>query len=293
MQQPPPDESPPWHWRIAGATVRGALHRRRDLPNQDALGFWPVTGGHAAVLAVADGHGSSKCYRSAEGARLAVQVALDLIRGQVLGRAGGTAAEWQALAKELPRQLVAGWQAAVRQSLEDNALPDEEEDFSAYFQSLIDAEENTEADPYLPFGTTLLAVAVTPGALLYWQLGDGDILMVVEDGAVTRPLSRDERLIANETTSLCSAGAIDDFRVCVQPLEDRPPALVLVSTDGYANSFRDDAGFLQVGSDLLAMIRADGLEAVAGALEGWLTEASEQGSGDDVTLGLLYRTEGK
>ena len=65
------------------------------------------------------------------------------------------------------------------------------------------------------------------------------------------------------------------------------PALVLAATDGYANSFADDAGFLQVGSDLLAMIRADGLELVSGELARWLSEVSELGSGDDVTVGTI------
>src|SRR2546421_356438 len=62
-----------------------------------------------------------------------------------------------------------------------------------------------------------------------------------------------------------------------------------VSTDGYANSFRHEKDFLAVGSDLLAMIREEGLDEVASQLEGWLNDASEHGSGDDITLGLLCR----
>ncbi len=77
----------------------------------------------------------------------------------------------------------------------------------------------------------------------------------------------------------------------VIPLREAAPALILVSTDGYANSFADAAGFLQVGSDLLNILRAQGLDEVTANLDGWLTEASEQGSGD-VTLGLLYRCHG-
>ncbi len=74
-------------------------------------------------------------------------------------------------------------------------------------------------------------------------------------------------------------------------MREAAPALILVSTDGYANSFADDAGFLQVGSDLLNILRAQGLDEVTANLDGWPAEASEQGSGD-VTLGLLYRRVG-
>ena len=87
-------------------------------------------------------------------------------------------------------------------------------------------------------------------------------------------------------------GAWRDFRIGFQTFgrADRP-ALVLLATDGYANAFREDAGFLQVGTDLLAMIREEGLQHVAAGLETWLAEASDSGSGDDVTLGLLCRRD--
>src|ERR1700693_1868223 len=65
-------------WRVFGRSVRGASHRRRRIPNQDALGCVTSPSGKQ-VLAVADGHGSSACFRSGTGAELAVQCALDLI----------------------------------------------------------------------------------------------------------------------------------------------------------------------------------------------------------------------
>ena len=65
-----------------------------------------------------------------------------------------------------------------------------------------------------------------------------------------------------------------------------PPALILLSTDGYSNSFQDEAGFLKVGSDLLHMIRttAGGLDMVKEHLVAWLTESTYAGSGDDITV---------
>ena len=59
--------------------------------------------------------------------------------------------------------------------------------------------------------------------------------------------------------------------------------LVLLATDGYANSFREDRGFLKVGTDLLGMLRSDGLDHVKANLGDWLRETSEGGSGDDIT----------
>jgi hypothetical protein len=148
-------------------------------------------------------------------------------------------------------------------------------------------------------------VLLTERFLLYLQLGDGDILTVAADGRVTRPLPQDERLFANETTSLCSpggqgkqrnqprapAGAWSEFRARVQIQRPPSPALILVSTDGYANSFGSEADFLKVGSDLLDLLRSDGLDKVNASLGAWLEEASRSGSGDDVTLGCLFRRD--
>ena len=79
------------------------------------------------------------------------------------------------------------------------------------------------------------------------------------------------------------------MRVKFQALAGAPPALILAATDGYANSFRNEASFQQVARDLWAMVRDERLEPVQSNLENWLNEASRQGSGDDITVGVLCR----
>ena len=64
----------------------------------------------------------------------------------------------------------------------------------------------------------------------------------------------------------------------------------MLSTDGYANSFADDAGFYQAGTDLLMAIRRLGIRRVTYRLKKWLRSTSELGSGDDITVGLIYRS---
>jgi hypothetical protein len=143
-------------------------------------------------------------------------------------------------------------------------------------------------DPLVAYGTTILSVAANEEGLLFLQIGDGDILVVSENGEVKRPLPADQRLFANETTSLCSRTAEDDCRVIWVPESTGLPSLVMLATDGYSNSFRDDTGFLKAASDLHTFIANEGQEAVEKELEGWLEETSDQGSGDDITLAVLY-----
>lgn len=277
-------------WRVIGTSVRGASHVRAGLPKQDAIGWLPESGeGLPLIVAVSDGHGSAKCFRSDIGALLAVQIATRTIQDFLSGQPEGAnlSAFKRAAEERLPQELVCRWKEAVEDALRSNPWSEELEALAKKEGAA--ARQAVEANPLLAYGATLLTVLVTESFLLYLQLGDGDILTVAEGGEVSRPLAGDERLFANETTSLCASNAWRDMRIRFQTLSSLPPALILLSTDGYANSFREDAGFLKVGSDLLEIIRADGLDQVKANLETWLTEASQAGSGDDVTLGILCR----
>jgi hypothetical protein len=275
-------------WRVVGQSVRGATHERVGLPNQDAIYWLPESGaGLPLILAVADGHGSHKSFRSEMGARLAVetaaQVIRDFLRGQnqteSLSVIKRSAEEW------LPSAVTRRWLEAV--SSHQMAHPLSADELTLPFDVHGTTKQNPTAHLPIAYGTTVLAAAVAADFILYLQLGDGEILNVSQTGEVTRPLPKDERLFANETTSLCAQDAWRDFRVSFQVISGAPPALILLSTDGYSNSFHDEQGFLKVGSDLLGMIRAEGLEMVNDHLASWLTESTYAGSGDDVTVGLI------
>jgi serine/threonine protein phosphatase PrpC len=265
-------------WQVVGQSVRGAAHDRNGLPNQDAIYWMPASAvGPSVVLTAADGHGSARYSRSHIGAALAVERAAQLMDEFLQNQANvdNLSLIKHAVEEWLPRALVRNWSEAVAENLKRDPLtPDE--------LFLLDDVESPVA-----YGATLIVAAVTERFMLYLQLGDGEILTVSEGGQVVRPLIKDERLFANETTSLCAPEAWRDFRVSFQPLTQSPPALILISTDGYPNSFRDEAGFLQVGSDILQMVRENGLASVNDHLAGWLRDSTRAGSGDDVTLGIL------
>lgn len=279
----------PSSWKVVGASVRGASHLRSGLPNQDAIGWNPKPGEPGPlVIAVSDGHGSNRCFRSDVGATLAVQSALRVMTEFVGTQTAPIPAQSaEAAAREVAApQLVAQWRAAVEIDLQQRALSGSELD-SLQERDGLGARQSVESDPIVAYGATLLTVLVTDSLILYLQLGDGDIVVVAEGGKAYRPLPKDERLLGNETTSLCLRDAWLDFRVAAHALEGELPALVMLSTDGYVNSFSDDRGFLKVGADLLQIIRTEGLESVNANLASWLSETSRLGSGDDITVGIV------
>jgi hypothetical protein len=261
------------------------LHVRHGIPNQDAVIWSPPHGSSDfAATAVADGHGSNRCFRSETGARIAVEIGLMLV-SDLMSRAGASGGAPGL--EQLARSLAETWTEAVASDLEREPFSEQE---LRHLEELEgpDARLEVMEGPSLAYGTTLLLAGADDRGVVLLQIGDGDILTVSESGVVTRPLPADPRSIGNATASLANATAPQDARIRSLPAaEAEVPSLVLAATDGYANSFAEDAGFLKVGSDLLTMIRADGLRTVGDQLEGWLGEVSELGSGDDVSLGLL------
>lgn len=275
-------------WRVVGQSVIGAAHIRAGMPNQDAIGWLPENATALPLtLVVSDGHGGSRNFRSDVGSKFAIQIALEVMQDFAAGCAGENLSSIKRTAEErLPQQLARRWDEEVRKHLATQAFSD------ADIKLLLKKDEipaplPADFNPLIAYGATLLIARVEKEFILYLQLGDGDMVAVAADGTAARPLPSDERLFANETTSLCSLTAWRDFRVRFQAISDSHPALIVLSTDGYANSFRDDAGFLQVGPDIVGLIRSDGLEKVNASMKEWLTEASQSGSGDDITVGCV------
>jgi Protein phosphatase 2C len=274
-------------WNLIADSVRGAAHVRTGLPNQDAFKLMPGgRSGKSAIVALSDGHGSSECFRSDIGSRFAVDAAVGALSPLLEPPERISYSTLKHLVEQqLPRDILRDWKARVSQHLKENPVTRPQEDGveNGTFNS-------NEANPYLAYGATLIAVLVTDLYLVYLQLGDGDIVAVSEEGQALRPIPRDDRLIANMTTSLCMEDADREMRVKFQMANSLLPAMILVSTDGYSNSFVDDESFLKAGPDMLRAILDNGLDSVSKVLSTWLSEASQLGSGDDTTVAVLLRS---
>jgi hypothetical protein len=155
------------------------------------------------------------------------------------------------------------------------------------------AISEVRGNPRYAYGTTLLAALVKREHVFFLQVGDGDILCVLSDGRTIRPLPGDARLRNGWTTSLCRREAVKDFRLGKIALSETLPATILLATDGCANSFSTEADFLRLGSELLDTLKKRGPKVLERELSTFLTRASEDGSGDDVTVALLYRDPGE
>jgi len=280
-------------WKALSASVQGASHELGGFTNQDAVRLKnPSDSDDVLLLAVADGHGSARSFRSERGSAMAAECALRELQ-RFIRRMGPDAplSQVRRQAQALwPKALLAAWKSAVRADIAVH--PFTEMDFAAFPEAppALKPGQDLPITAYLAYGATLIAAAITHRYILYSQLGDGDILTVQADGTVTRPLTRKHEYMSNQTVSLCSHHAFDEFQIRVDPMRGPMPALIMLSTDGYANCFGDDEGFYKVGSDFLEYLRVEGTHFVGQKLEQWLRQSSHDGSGDDITVGMAVRT---
>jgi hypothetical protein len=283
------------NWIIIGNSVKGASHIRSGKPNQDRIKFhnnnstkFPI------IVAISDGHGGKPYFRSGTGAQLAVESAIEI--GKCLTEVSFDTIKDKKNIDWICRDIVKKWLEKVNQDLQISPFNEEETSL------LITKKESGTKRPVGPnnndsiiaYGSTLIAAFILDSYILFLQLGDGDVMIASNDGVICKPIPKDSRLIGVETTSLCLPEAWTDFRFYHIPLNDtNPPALIILSTDGYGNSYSSEHEFEKIGIDLLEIIceHPDGIHAgidsINSNLNDWLNVASEKGSGDDITVGII------
>ena len=276
----------PASWHVSVGSARGAAHHAAGLPNQDAVACrTPAAGGGETIVAVADGHGHCRHFRSADGSALAVAVGCEVgcvLAADLAGQAAGADAE-AAVRSSLGR-LVREWRSAVAGHLARHPYTAEEQ-----------ATLDTTGDSVdVPYGSTLLVAVVSPPWLALAQIGDGDFLAVHPGGGSVVPLPGDERLDGLRTTSLCQPDAEEAFRVGVHNVAEVPLLALLIATDGFGNAQVDDPWQPGMGRDLARLAAEHDHRWFDDQVPKWAERcASAEGSGDDTTVVLLVSPDAR
>ncbi len=168
---------PQLKWRCIGESVKGASHVRSGLPNQDAIRWFPESGiGLPLILAVSDGHGSAKSFRSDRGSRFAVETAIKVIQEFFLSSQSSDinfSALKDAAQRLLPPRLVNEWRKAVNKDLglsenDEEKLTNKPNFTDEEKQILVDKDgeaawQAVENNYFLAYGATVLAVSSSAG----------------------------------------------------------------------------------------------------------------------------------
>ncbi len=273
-------------WMNTYESVMGKTHTKLKIPNQDAV-LSEILDDDILVSVVADGHGSRKCTRSHLGAKFAVEAAIETVKSIKGDLLKDDTLNTRAIGKYLTKRLIKSWRVKIDDDLDMSPIELDELDLSAK------EKKEIKKNPYISYGSTILMVIFIKEFIVCYQLGDGDILFVSKANNVTKPIKRDTRHIANDTTSLCLHKPEKEFKIKVFRDLNAVLQMIILSTDGYSNSFSSESGFFKVGSDIFDMIKEDGFTVIEENLKEWIEETSNQGSGDDTSVSIITRVEEK
>jgi hypothetical protein len=272
-------------WRAITAGEIGAFHARTGLAYEDACDIQPTADSPEPFIAaaIADGHGHARHFRSARGARLAVEIATKLAVHAATSTISPDALS-TTLRTSIGPHLVTRWRRAVEADIGADP-PSEAELAGAGLTTAASLE-----DKVYGYGSTVIVALATPEWLLCAQIGDGDAFAVTAAGRAIRLVPDDPLLDGWRTTSLCQPDARSALRYGAFRLADEDIRAVLLATDGYGNAQLRPDWDEMFAADLVGLIEEHGIAWIAETLPSWVRAcASADGSGDDVTVALLFR----
>jgi serine/threonine protein phosphatase PrpC len=266
---------------VFGESVQGASHKRVDMECQDSYKKVEFDDG-TVIMAVADGHGSKSCPFSKSGSSIAVNVFCKVMEDfynnysdnlemllTYLNREGET---------KVAQAVDAEWKKRVL-----NVHKNQKREVP-----LTSDGEKDKIEIYKQYGSTLVGIMITPIFVFAFQIGDGDMTYISENGVEQVLVS--DKILGTETHSLSKENswlkAISVVRR--KDYDEVLPALYMLSTDGFSNSYKNEEEFIKTCGDYYLMTKEHGADVIKANLNAWLTETSEQGCGDDITLLMCY-----
>ena len=256
----------------------GASHIKNGKECQDRIRY--IKDKKFSAVVVCDGHGGDKHFRSAIGAEIAISVFEKSISEfaekyhSLLKRSRA-----ETVLKNFEKHLIFSWREAVEEHFNFNPFTDDElasfDDFTV---------EELKTNPHITYGSTFLSCFVIKDEVFTVQLGDGEIRLIIGDEQVVSPMPEDENLIFGMTTSLCNDNAIKYVRDCISKVGDI--SACVLSTDGVRNSFDTNEHFNNFCKTMITALDNDGEETFEKDIQSFLSDLTQNGSGDDVSIGV-------
>ena len=263
-------------WFFHGESIIGAAHIQVGADNEDAFFVHGDSNEGLCAVAVADGHGDERHARSAIGSRIAVEVASELLDelASELDPTWSPHRLQRHISHSLSKRILYTWNERVRKDA-GHVDPDGSWD-----------------EMTIEYGTTLLLALVRDPFIVYWQIGDGDILALREDGHTQRIFSEaDADTWGSRTNSLCQKDAWVQAKLHCENIDDVGTCMIFLCTDGVSDSL-NEGNLLGLPRWYYEQIRGQGWNEVTARLKADLEYISKNGVGDDTTVAMAYRDVG-
>ena len=239
-------------------SVMGQSHVKKNIVCQDSSAH-KVTDDYA-IAVVADGHGSKKHFRSNIGSKCAVEATLE-----VLARFMETEGFFEtfperrsSVIKNIEKQVIACWNEKVNAHHDANPV-------TVVEKKPFTHDEFAEIPVESYYGTTLICGVMCKDFTFGFQLGDGSLVTVLEDGT---------------TSSMSNANAASMFAefYSVEP----KVAALFASTDGLYTTFGGEQAFFDYHT-LIASQLIDP-EKVRASVENNIAKRTHYGTEDDISF---------
>jgi len=289
-------------------SVQGESHKKKEIENPGRL--FPCQDNSdddiykknqtfpAAVVSVADGHGSPAYFRSKTGSKKAIELgnyAQKVFSEEVIKNyLSDKNVVKEEFSKAYMKNLSRAWKVGIEKDLQRNPITEEELEYLKkedihVLQKYLTALEEKNIEDLLPiYGTTLCSAMLIPKIGFFaMQLGDGNISVKYKDEPFITAVEEDKNCFLNQTTSLCDKNSQDEIRFFAT---QRIPKAVFCCTDGFENSFKDEKQLMEVYEKVYDLFKSyEGEEnkkriLALEELKDWLPKLSKKGSGDDISL---------
>ena len=269
----------------------GESHVRLNKPCQDYSENYDGNGYH--IVAIADGHGGAKYFRSDVGARIACTIGIRCIKSCMSKKTFTnkfinheiTEDEKEQAIVQLEEAIISQWGESIRKDKEKNPFIDDElVVFDEAEREFVKNDFNYAAKAY---GTTLLLGVICDDFWFGIHIGDGTFVTITETFEFKQPISLDERCVGNYVTSICDSNAIKYFHHNwgIEPLR-----AIILATDGIDESFKSEQSFYDFYRKVVENAVLD-FDGTVRDLEEYLPTLSKMGSRDDVSIAGVVRID--
>ena len=260
----------------------GASHIAKDIKCEDYAATYDNE--RVCIAVISDGHGDKKCFRSAQGARIACDVSIECVKNLVESSPGSCDALKKSpdrIITELEREIIRKWNNGVNNDL--NADPITENELNGFPEDTVEAIRSGHSLNKI-YGCTLIMCVVIDGFWFGIHIGDGKCVAAMNNGLYTQPIPWDELgCVGNRSTSICNSNSFAGFRYIYGT--DIPTGL-FVASDGIDESF-DENGLYRCYYTLGYWVQTLQKEELDPKMEELLSQITNNGSGDDVSIACI------
>lgn len=263
----------------------GASHIAKNMGCEDYAATYDNE--KVSIAIISDGHGDKKCFRSAQGAHIACDVAIECVRKLIEGSQSSCDVLKKSpdrIITELERNIIREWNKGVNNDLSTNSITDNE--LNGLSEDAVEAIRSGHSLNKV-YGCTLIMCVVIDGFWFGIHIGDGKCVVAMNNGLYTQPIPWDEvGCVGNRSTSICNSNSFAGFRYIYGT--DIPTGL-FVASDGIDESF-DESGLNRCYYTLGYWVQTLQKEELDSKMEELLSQVTNNGSGDDVSIACILST---